>query len=58
MALDSGVLGVLLKLPVADTMFILSLKESIVECYGVSAKYSNAKNRMPTLLGRNMTSIG
>ena len=44
MALDSGVLGVLLKLPVAGTMFILSLKESIVECYGVSAKYSNVKN--------------
>ena len=42
--MDFSALGVLLKLPFADTMFILSLKESIVECYGVSAKYSNVKN--------------
>jgi hypothetical protein len=45
MVLDAGLLAGILKLPVADTTFILSLKESIVECYGVSAKYRNAKHR-------------
>jgi hypothetical protein len=41
--LEGGTLG-FLKLPPADSLFILSLKESLVQCYGVSAKYSDAKN--------------
>ena len=45
MALDSGALF-FLKLPFADTVFILSLKESIIECYGVSASTVMPKSYM------------
>ena len=44
MAVIEGVLLERMKIPLADSVFICSLKKLIVQCYGISAKYKDAKN--------------